>query len=140
MVAAMLAVMVVVGPAESMLLNPLGWAGLRAHPEIRALVMAANMTVTVAMAAWTRFRGRGWVAIAELAAAMLRPPRRVHRPPPRGAAVERVHPHHLHPRDRRHDPRPCGRREAVRAGYPDRHARFDGKGRLGGDDATPHPR
>jgi hypothetical protein len=57
--------MVVLGPAESMLLNPIGWAGLLANFETYALVMATNMTV--AMAAWMRFRRHSWAAIAEMA-------------------------------------------------------------------------
>jgi hypothetical protein len=70
-VAATVAGMVVLGPAESMLLNPIGWAELLAHPETYALVMATNMTV--AMAAWLRFRGHGWAAVAEMAVAMYAP-------------------------------------------------------------------
>jgi hypothetical protein len=70
-VAATVAGMVVLGPAESMLLNPIGWAGLLAHPETYALIMATNMTV--AMAAWLRFRRHGWAATAEMAVAMYAP-------------------------------------------------------------------
>ena len=68
MVVAMAAGMMVLGPAESVLLDPIGWAELRAQPEIRALVMATNMTV--AMVAWMRLRGHGWAAAAEMAVAM----------------------------------------------------------------------
>jgi hypothetical protein len=67
MVVAMVAGMMVLGPAESVLLDPIGWAELAAQPEIRALVMATNMAV--AMAAWMRFRGHGWAATAQMAAA-----------------------------------------------------------------------
>ena len=63
--------MVVLGPVESMLLNPIGWAELLAHAESYALVMATNMTV--AMAAWMRVRRYGWAAIAEMAVAMYAP-------------------------------------------------------------------
>jgi hypothetical protein len=70
-VVAAVAGMVVLGPAESMLLNPIGWAGLLARPETYALVMATNMTV--AMAAWLRYRGHGWAAVAEMAVAMYAP-------------------------------------------------------------------
>ena len=70
-VVATVAGMVVLGPAESMLLNPIGWAGLLAHAETYTLVMATNMTV--AMAAWMRFRRHGWAAIAEMAVAMYAP-------------------------------------------------------------------
>jgi hypothetical protein len=70
-VVAAVAGMMLLGPAESMLLNPLGWAELLAHPETYTLVMATNMTV--ATAAWMRFRGHGWAAIAEMAVAMYAP-------------------------------------------------------------------
>jgi hypothetical protein len=70
-VVATVAGMVVLGPAESMLLNPIGWAELLAHPETYALVMATNMTL--AMAAWMRLRGHGWAATAEMTVAMYAP-------------------------------------------------------------------
>jgi hypothetical protein len=70
-VAATVAGMVVLGPAESMLLNPIGWAKLLAHPATYTLVMATNMTVAVA--AWMRFRRHGWAATAEMAVAMYAP-------------------------------------------------------------------
>jgi hypothetical protein len=70
-VVATVAGMVVLGPAESMLLNAIGWAELLARFETYALVMATNMTV--AAAAWMRFRRHGWAAIAELAVAMYAP-------------------------------------------------------------------
>jgi hypothetical protein len=70
-VVAAVAGMVVLGPAESMLLNPIGWAELLAHPETSTLVMATNMTV--AMAAWMRLRRHGWAAIGEMAVAMYAP-------------------------------------------------------------------
>jgi hypothetical protein len=63
--------MVVLGPAESMLLNPIGWAELLARFEAATLVMATNMTV--AAAAWMRVRRHGWAAIAEMAVAMYAP-------------------------------------------------------------------
>ena len=63
--------MVVLGPAESILLNPIGWAKLVAHPETYVLVMATNMTV--AAAAWMRLRRHGWAATAEMAVAMYAP-------------------------------------------------------------------
>jgi hypothetical protein len=49
----MIAGMIVLGPLESLLLNPIGWAELRAQPEVNALVMATNMTIP--MAVWMRF-------------------------------------------------------------------------------------
>jgi hypothetical protein len=70
-VVAAVAGMVVLGPVESMLLNPLGWAELLARFETYTLVMATNMTV--AAAAWMRFRRHGWAAIAEMAVAMYAP-------------------------------------------------------------------
>jgi hypothetical protein len=70
-VVAAVAGMVVLGPVEPMPLNAIGWAGLLAHPETYALVMATNMTVAVA--AWMRFRRHGWAAIAEMAVAMYAP-------------------------------------------------------------------
>jgi hypothetical protein len=63
--------MVVLGPVESMLLNPIGWAEVVANFEAATLVMATNMTV--AAAAWMRFRRHGWAAIAEMAVAMYAP-------------------------------------------------------------------
>ena len=70
-VVAAVAGMVVLGPAESMLLNPIGWAEVVARFEAATLVMATNMTV--AAAAWMRFRRHGWAAIAEMAVAMYAP-------------------------------------------------------------------
>ena len=54
-----------------MLLNPIGWAEVVANLEAATLVMATNMIV--AAAAWMRFRGQGWAAIAEMAVAMYAP-------------------------------------------------------------------
>jgi hypothetical protein len=71
MIAAMVVGMIVLGPLESVLLNPIGWAGLRARPEINVLIMATNMTV--AMASWMRFRGHRWATIAEMSLAMYAP-------------------------------------------------------------------
>jgi hypothetical protein len=68
MVVAMLVGMAVLGPVESWVLDPIGWADLRAVPEADALVMATNMTV--AMVAWMRFRGHGWSPTTEMAAVM----------------------------------------------------------------------
>lgn len=49
--------MVVLGPAEPVLLKPISWAELLAHFEVYALVMATTMTV--ATAAWMRLRRHG---------------------------------------------------------------------------------
>jgi hypothetical protein len=70
-VVAAVAGMIVLGPAESMLLNPIGWAELLARPDIYTLVMATNMAVAAAV--WMRFRGHGWAAIAEMAVAIYAP-------------------------------------------------------------------
>jgi hypothetical protein len=71
MVVAMALGMVLLAPLQSALLNPLGWAAVRAIPELDALVMATNMTV--AMMVWMRHRGHGWAATNEMAAAMYLP-------------------------------------------------------------------
>jgi hypothetical protein len=70
-VVATVAGMVVLGPAESALLQSIGWDGLAGRFEIYVLVMATNMTV--AMAAWMRVRRHRWAAIAEMAVAMYAP-------------------------------------------------------------------
>jgi hypothetical protein len=70
-VVAAVAGMVVLGPVESMLFNPIGWAEVVANFEAAMLVMATNMTV--AAAAWMRFRRHGWAAVAEMAVAMYAP-------------------------------------------------------------------
>jgi hypothetical protein len=62
--------MMLLGPAESMLLNPIG-AELLARFEISTLVMATNMTITTA--AWMRLRRHGWAAISEMAVAIYAP-------------------------------------------------------------------
>jgi hypothetical protein len=41
------------------------------HPELRAPVMALNMTI--GMALWMRHRGHGWAPIGEMSAAMFVP-------------------------------------------------------------------
>jgi hypothetical protein len=70
-VLATVAGMVVLGPVESLLLNPIGWAELVADFETATLVMATNMTV--ATAAWMRIRRHGWATIAEMSVAMYAP-------------------------------------------------------------------
>jgi hypothetical protein len=71
MIMAMVVGMVVLGVAEAMLLDRVGWAETPARPETDALIMATNMIVP--MAAWMRFRGHRWGAIAEMAVAMYLP-------------------------------------------------------------------
>jgi hypothetical protein len=68
MVVAMVVGMVALGPVESLLLGPVGWADLRADPEVNALVMATNMTI--GMAAWMRYRRHSWAATRQMAGAM----------------------------------------------------------------------
>jgi hypothetical protein len=71
MIMAMVVGMVVLGAVEAMLLNRVGWAETLAYPEADALIMATNMILP--MAAWMRFRGHRWGAIAEMAVAMYLP-------------------------------------------------------------------
>jgi hypothetical protein len=71
MIMAMVVGMVVLGVAEAMLLDRVGGAETPARPETDALIMATNMIVP--MAAWMRFRGHRWGAIAEMAVAMYLP-------------------------------------------------------------------
>jgi hypothetical protein len=71
MITAMVVGMVVLGVAEAMLLDRVGGAETPARPETDALIMATNMIVP--MAAWMRFRGHRWGAIAEMAVAMYLP-------------------------------------------------------------------
>ena len=66
MVVAMVVGMAVLGPLETLL-----WPGLDDRVDVHAMVMATNMAV--AMAAWMRFRGHSWPAIAEMSAAMYVP-------------------------------------------------------------------
>jgi hypothetical protein len=62
MLVSMIVGMVVLGPL---------WPELPLSVELRALVMATNMTV--AMAAWMALRRHSWVAVGELGAAMYLP-------------------------------------------------------------------
>lgn len=68
MVVVMVVGMAVLGPLESWLAPDAWWSGLRAVPELDALVMATNMTV--AMVAWMRLRGHRWVSTVEMAVVM----------------------------------------------------------------------
>ena len=63
--------MVTLGPLWTLALDAAGVPDLLDRPELDALVMATNMTV--AMSAWMRYRGHGWAATAEMAAAMYVP-------------------------------------------------------------------
>lgn len=71
LVVAIVAGMVVLDAAESVLLTAIGWTELRARPESAALVMCTNMAIAVV--AWMRFRGRSGVATMEMVAAMYVP-------------------------------------------------------------------
>ena len=71
MLIAMAAGMVVLHPVWMVALDALGAAGLMRNPYSGALIMATNMTV--AMAAWMKFRGHRWRPIAEMGAAMYLP-------------------------------------------------------------------
>jgi flagellar biosynthetic protein FliP len=66
MVVAMVVGMVVLGPLEGLV-----WPGLDDRVDVHAVVMATNMAI--GMAAWMRFRGHSWPAIAEMSAAMYVP-------------------------------------------------------------------
>ncbi len=55
MVVLMLAGMALLGPLESLLLDPIGWDDLRSMHEFDALVMATNMTIP--MVTWMLVRG-----------------------------------------------------------------------------------
>ena len=66
MVAAMLVGMFTLGPLEA-----LAWPALMDRADVAAMVMATNMSV--AMAAWMRFRGHSWRGIAEMSASMYLP-------------------------------------------------------------------
>jgi hypothetical protein len=71
MVAAMVIGMIVLAPLWTLGLRAAGTPDLLDRPELGALVMATNMTI--AMAAWMRYRGHRWTATAEMAAAMYLP-------------------------------------------------------------------
>jgi hypothetical protein len=71
MVVAMLAGMVILGSAESLILVAAGRPPSLGRAGVGALVMATNMTV--AMAGWMRFRGHTRAPIIEMSAAMYLP-------------------------------------------------------------------
>lgn len=71
MVLAMVAGMVILGPLESLSLEAAGRSSVLDNSGVTAMVMATNMTV--AMAAWMRFRGHGRAPILEMSAAMYLP-------------------------------------------------------------------
>jgi hypothetical protein len=71
MVVAMVAGMVILGPLQVLVLNAAGWTSALEPAGVSALAMATNMTV--AMAAWMRFRGHTRRPIIEMSAAMYLP-------------------------------------------------------------------
>jgi hypothetical protein len=71
MLVAMMLGMMILGPIETALLDPLGWQSVRDSAEVSALVMATNMTV--AMVAWMCFRQQSWAATTLMAASMYLP-------------------------------------------------------------------
>ena len=72
MVGAMILGMALLGAVERMIFAALGQSGfLLDDAGLRAIVMAANMTI--GMAVWMRYRRHGWAAIAEMSAAMFVP-------------------------------------------------------------------
>jgi flagellar biosynthetic protein FliP len=66
MVVAMMVGMAALGPLAS-----LAWPGLSDRPAADAMVMAATMTI--GMALWMRIRRHRWVRIGEMSAAMVAP-------------------------------------------------------------------
>jgi hypothetical protein len=72
MVAAMIVGMAVLGACVRVICAALGQSDFYInHDGLRAAVMAANMTI--GMAVWMRHRGHGWEAIAEMGGAMVVP-------------------------------------------------------------------
>jgi hypothetical protein len=71
MVVAMVIGMVALAPFWSWATGALGVSALFERPDVSALVMATNMTIT--MSAWMFYRGHGWGPVAEMAAAMYLP-------------------------------------------------------------------
>ena len=71
MVVAMFVGMVALHPVWTFALDAAGWSAFLDSPEAMAMVMATNMTI--AMTAWMRFRGHGWLPCLEMGAAMYLP-------------------------------------------------------------------
>lgn len=71
MTIAMFAGMFVLGMPAKALFGALGWHAMNEVTVPRTLVMATTMSI--GMAAWMRFRGCGWPAIAEMSLAMYVP-------------------------------------------------------------------
>ena len=71
MAAAMGIGMAVFGPLVRLAFGAAGWSAALGFTDLRALIMATEMSV--AIVAWMRFRGHGWSSIAEMTAAMYVP-------------------------------------------------------------------
>lgn len=71
MVVVMIIGMVALGSVESWASGLLADPTLLARPDVKAVVMATNMTLP--MAAWMRFRGHSWPPVLEMSAAMIVP-------------------------------------------------------------------
>jgi hypothetical protein len=71
MVVAMFGGMLIFGGLVSLFCALTDHQGLLDHPGASAPIMATNMTI--GMTLWMRYRGHGWAAIAEMAAAMYVP-------------------------------------------------------------------
>lgn len=71
MVVAMVVGMIALAPVWSLAGDALGWTAFLDRTEPATLVMATNMSI--AMCAWMRYRGHGWPATLEMAAAMYVP-------------------------------------------------------------------
>ncbi|RFU22701.1 hypothetical protein D0Z06_04155 [Geodermatophilus marinus] len=71
MVVAMAVGMVALHPVWSFLLDAVGWGAVLDATEPMTMVMATNMTIGMTLV--MRWRGHGWRACAEMAAAMYLP-------------------------------------------------------------------
>ncbi len=71
MVVAMVAGMMILGPASTLIFAQLGWSDLLDYPVWAALVMATNMAI--GMSVWMRYRGHSWTSTLEMAAVMYLP-------------------------------------------------------------------
>jgi hypothetical protein len=71
MVVAMIVGMAILGAAVRLVCAAFGYSEFFQHAGLRAPVMAANMTI--GMAVWMRHRGHRWAAIGEMGAAMFVP-------------------------------------------------------------------
>jgi hypothetical protein len=68
MLVAMIAGMLLFAPLWTVAGAALGWTAILDRPDVAALVMATDMTL--GMSIWMRYRGHGWVPVAEMGVAM----------------------------------------------------------------------